>query len=89
LVESVNNANSAVAERFNGLVATFLATHGDPALATSQAWASLSAMLSNQAYVLAFADAFVIVAAVLGVWAFRVLMPGCRRTPFARAVPRN
>jgi MFS transporter, DHA2 family, multidrug resistance protein len=74
LVESVNNANSAVAERFNGLVASFLATHGDPALATKQAWASLSAMLSNQAYVLAFADAFVIVAAVLGVSALLVLM---------------
>jgi MFS transporter, DHA2 family, multidrug resistance protein len=74
LVESVNNANSAVAERFNGLVASFLTTNGDPALATKQAWASLSATLSNQAYVLAFADAFVIVAAVLGVSALLVLM---------------
>jgi len=74
LVESVNNANSAMAERFNGLVASFLATHGDAALAAKQAWASLSAMLSNQAYVLAFADAFVIVAAVLGVSALLVLM---------------
>lgn len=74
LVESVNNANSAVAERFNGLVASFLATNGDAALATKQAWASLSATLSNQAYVLAFADAFVIVAAVLGVSALLVLM---------------
>jgi hypothetical protein len=63
-----------MAERFNGLVASFLATHGDTALATKQAWASLSAMLSNQAYVLAFADAFVIIAAVLGVSAFLVLM---------------
>jgi DHA2 family multidrug resistance protein len=74
LVESVNNANSAVAERFNGLVVSFLATHGDAALASKQAWASLSALLSNQAYVLAFADAFVIVGAVLGVSAFLVLM---------------
>jgi MFS transporter, DHA2 family, multidrug resistance protein len=74
LVESVNNANSAVTERFNGLVASFLAIHGDRALATSQAWASLSAMLSNQAYVLAFADTFVVVAAVLGVSALLVLM---------------
>ena len=74
LVESVNNANSAVAERFNGLAASFLATNGDAALATKQAWASLSATLSNQAYVLAFADAFVIVAAVLGVSALLVLM---------------
>src|SRR4029077_17719233 len=31
LVESVNNANSAVAERFDGLVASFLATNGDAA----------------------------------------------------------
>lgn len=74
LVETVNNANSAMAERFNGLVASFLATNGDAALATKQAWASLSAVLSDQAYVLAFADAFVIVAAVLGVSAFLVLM---------------
>jgi MFS transporter, DHA2 family, multidrug resistance protein len=74
LVENVNNANSAVAERFNGLVASFLTTNGDAALATKQAWASLSATLSNQAYVLAFADAFVIVAAVLGVSALLVLM---------------
>ena len=36
LVESVNNANSAVAERFNGLVASFLATNGDAALATKR-----------------------------------------------------
>src|SRR6516165_3411721 len=74
MVDSVNNANSAVAERLNGLVATFLATNGDAALASKQAWASLSAMLSNQAYVLAFADAFVIVSAVLGVSALLVLM---------------
>jgi MFS transporter, DHA2 family, multidrug resistance protein len=74
LVESINNTNTAVAERFNGLVESFLAAHGDPALATRQAWASLSAMLSNQAYVLAFADAFAIVAAVLGVSALLVLM---------------
>jgi DHA2 family multidrug resistance protein len=74
LVESVNNTNSAAAERFNGLVASFLATNGDAALATRQAWASLSGMLSKQAYVLAFADAFVIVAAVLAVSALLVLM---------------
>jgi DHA2 family multidrug resistance protein len=74
LVESVNNTNSAVAERFKGLVASFLATNGDAALATKQAWASLSGMLSKQAYVLAFADAFAIVAAVLAVSALLVLM---------------
>ena len=74
LVESVNNASSAVAERLNGLVASFLATNGDAALASKQAWASLSATLSNQAYVLAFADAFVIVSAVLAVSALLVLM---------------
>ncbi len=39
-----------------------------------QAWASLSNTLSNQAYVLAFADAFVIVAAVLGMSTLLVLM---------------
>jgi MFS transporter, DHA2 family, multidrug resistance protein len=74
LVDSINNANSAVAERFNGLVASFLATNGDAALATTQAWASLSGMVSNQAFVLAFADAFVVVAAVLAVSALLVLM---------------
>jgi len=74
LVESVNNANSAMAERFNGLVKNFLAMNGDAALATKQAWASLSATLSDQAYVLAFADAFVIVSSVLGISALLVLM---------------
>jgi DHA2 family multidrug resistance protein len=74
LVESVNNASSAVAERLNGLVASFLATNGDAALATKQAWASLSATLSNQAYVLAFADAFVIVSAALAISALLALM---------------
>jgi DHA2 family multidrug resistance protein len=74
LVESVNNANSAVAERFHGLVQRFLVINGNMASATKQAWASLSATLSNQAYVLAFADAFVIVSAVLGVSALLVLM---------------
>ena len=74
LVESVNNASSAVAERLNGLVASFLATNGDAALASKEAWASLSATLSNQAYVLAFADAFGIVSVVLAVSALLVLM---------------
>jgi DHA2 family multidrug resistance protein len=74
LVDSINSTNSAVAERFNGLVASFLATHGDAAFATRQAWASLSGTLSDQAFVLAFADAFVVVAAVLGVSALLVLM---------------
>jgi MFS transporter, DHA2 family, multidrug resistance protein len=74
LVDSVNNTNSAVAERFHGLVASFLSTNGDAALATKQAWAALSATLSNQAYVLAFADTFVIVAAVLSISALLVLM---------------
>ena len=63
-----------MAERLNGLVASFLATNGDAALATKQAWASLSATLSNQAYVLAFADAFVIVSAALAISALLALM---------------
>jgi MFS transporter, DHA2 family, multidrug resistance protein len=74
LVDSVNNANSALAGRLAGLVATFKSTHGDAALAARQAWASLSGSLSNQAYVLAFADAFLIVTGVLGVSAVLVLM---------------
>jgi len=88
LVESVNNASSAVAERLNGLVASFLATNDDAALATKQAWASLSATLSNQAYVLAFADAFVIVSAVLAVSALLVLMlPQLHPTTDSAAAP--
>lgn len=67
LVDSVNNANPAVVERLYEMVERFLATNGNATIATKQAWASLSATLSNQAYVLAFADAFVIIAAVLGV----------------------
>jgi MFS transporter, DHA2 family, multidrug resistance protein len=86
LVDSINNANSAVADRLNGLVATFLGTHGDSALAQLQGWGSLSATTSKQAYVLAFADSFVIISGVLAVSAVLVLMlpplreaaPDCR-----------
>jgi MFS transporter, DHA2 family, multidrug resistance protein len=74
LVDSLSNANSAITERINGLVASFLGTHGDMALAQLQAWASLSSTASTQAYVLAFADAFVIVSVVLGLSALLVLM---------------
>jgi DHA2 family multidrug resistance protein len=74
LVDSLNNANAALADRFNDLVGTFLGAHGDGALAQSQAWASISGIASNQAYVLAFADAFVIIAVVLAVSAALVLM---------------
>jgi DHA2 family multidrug resistance protein len=74
LVDSLNNANSALTDRFNGLVATFLGTHGDPDLAALQAWKSLSGTTSNQAYVLAFADSFVIISLVLAVSAILVLM---------------
>ena len=42
-------------------------------------------MLSNQAYVLAFADAFVIVAAVLGVSALLMLMLPPLHTTVTRA----
>jgi MFS transporter, DHA2 family, multidrug resistance protein len=74
LVDSLNNTNSALADRFNGLVATFLGTHGDPDLAALQAWKSLSGTASNQAYVLAFADSFVIISLVLAISAILVLM---------------
>jgi MFS transporter, DHA2 family, multidrug resistance protein len=74
IVDSFNNANPALVERFNGLAAAFLGTHGDPALAQQQAWASLSATASTQAYVLAFADTFVIVAIVMALSALLVLM---------------
>jgi MFS transporter, DHA2 family, multidrug resistance protein len=74
LVNSVNDANSAVRERFNGLVGTYLSTSRDTPLAQSQAWASLSSTVSNQAYVLAFVDAFVIIAMVLAVSAVLVFM---------------
>jgi MFS transporter, DHA2 family, multidrug resistance protein len=74
IVDSFNNANPALVERFNGLVATFLGNHGDLALAQQQAWASLSATASTQAYVLAFADIFAIVAIVMTLSALLVLM---------------
>jgi DHA2 family multidrug resistance protein len=74
LVDSLNNTNSALADRFNGLVATFLGTHGDRDLAALQAWKSLSGTASNQAYVLAFADSFVIISLVLAISAILVLM---------------
>jgi DHA2 family multidrug resistance protein len=83
-VDSFNNANPALIERFNGLVATFLGTHGDLALAQQQAWASLSSIASTQAYVLAFADTFVIVAIVMALSALLVLMLPPLRGPAAR-----
>jgi MFS transporter, DHA2 family, multidrug resistance protein len=85
LVESLSNANPALVERFNNLVATFLREHGDQGLAQLQAWQSLSATSSQQAFVLAFADAFVIVSVVLAVSAVMVLMlPDLREAPQAR-----
>jgi len=74
LVDSLTNASQAVSDRFNGLVATFLGQHGDPALAQLQAWQSLAGAAAKQAYVLAFADSFVIIALVLAVSAVLVLM---------------
>jgi DHA2 family multidrug resistance protein len=74
LVDSLNNANSALADRLSGLVATFLGANGDPDLAALQAWKSLSGTASNQAYVLAFGDSFVIISVVLAVSAVLVLM---------------
>jgi DHA2 family multidrug resistance protein len=74
LVDTISQANSGIMERFNSLVSTFLGTHGDRALAQTQAWASISNTVSLQAYVLAFADAFVLVAIVLGASALLVPM---------------
>ena len=74
LVDSVNNANSALADRLNSLVTTFLGTHGDADLAALQAWQSLSGTASLQSYVLAFADSFAAIAIVLAVSAVLVLM---------------
>jgi DHA2 family multidrug resistance protein len=88
LVESLSNANPALVERLNSLVSTFLGGHGDQSLAQLQAWQSLSASLSQQAFVLAFADAFVVISAVLAVSAFLVLMlPALREAPQQRASP--
>jgi DHA2 family multidrug resistance protein len=82
IVDSFNSGSPSLTERFHGLVATFLAMHGDLALAQRQAWASLSALASSQAYVLAFADAFVAVTVVMGLSALLVLMlPPLREAP--------
>ena len=74
LVDSLTNANPALVERLNGLATGFLRVNGDPALAQLQAWKSLSGTASNQAYVLAFADAFVIISVVLAVSSVLILM---------------
>lgn len=85
IVNSFNNANPELAQRFGGLVAKFFGTHGDLALAKQQAWASLSATASTQAYVLAFADTFVIVAIVMALSALLVLMLPPLRDPAPRS----
>jgi DHA2 family multidrug resistance protein len=88
LVDSLSNANPALTERFNDLVATFLREHGDQSLAQLQAWQSLSATFSQQAFVLAFADAFVIISVALAVSAIMVLMlPPLRDRPQHRPSP--
>lgn len=74
LVDIINGTTGPTAERLAALTATFLRSHGDPGLAANQAWASLSASLSNQAFVLAFADAFFITTIVMGISALLVLM---------------
>jgi MFS transporter, DHA2 family, multidrug resistance protein len=74
LVDAISRADSGIMERFNSLVTTFLGTHGDRGLAQTQAWVSISSTVSQQAYVLAFADAFVLVGVVLGASALLVLM---------------
>jgi MFS transporter, DHA2 family, multidrug resistance protein len=85
LVESLSNANPALVERFNGLVGTFLGEHGDQSLAQLQAWQSLSTTFSQQAFVLAFADAFTIVCIVMAVSAIMVLMlPALKESPQKR-----
>ena len=86
LVDSINNAADATAERLAALTATFESANGNPGVAATQAWASLSATLSNQAFVLAFADAFVITTAVMAVSALLVLMlPPLRPRPLPAA----
>ena len=88
LVESLSNANPALAERFNSLVATFLREHGDQSLAQLQAWQSLSSTFSREAFVLAFADAFVIISVVLALSALMVLiLPPLREKPQERPSP--
>jgi DHA2 family multidrug resistance protein len=99
LVDSLGSANPAIAERLDGLVATFLGLHGDRALAELQAWKSLSGAASSQAYVLAFADAFVIISLALALSALLVLMlpplhqraeqPAAPPSPHPAAAPRT
>ena len=74
LINGINDANDAVAARLASLTAMFRGMTGDESLAAAQALTSLSGTLSTQAFVLAFADAFLIVTAVLGVSALLVLM---------------
>jgi DHA2 family multidrug resistance protein len=94
LVDGLSNATAALTDRFNGLVGIFSGSHGDRALAESQAWKSLSGVTSNQAYVLAFADSFVIISLVLAASAVLVLMlpplrEGVQSPPLPAATPPN
>jgi MFS transporter, DHA2 family, multidrug resistance protein len=88
LVDSLNNANPALVERFNSLVSAFVSQHGDQRLAQTQAWQSLSTVFSQQAFVLAFADAFLLISAALAVSAIVVLMlPSLRGVAEQHASP--
>jgi len=74
LVDRLDNPSADLTDRLNGLIGLFTGASGDRGLAELQAWKSLAGSASIQAYTLAFADAFVIVALVLAASAFLVLM---------------
>jgi MFS transporter, DHA2 family, multidrug resistance protein len=74
LVEELTAVSPQLAERLDALRTAFLATHADRSLADLQALSTLASTQSRQAFLLAFNDAFLAVAAVLLVSAYLVLM---------------
>jgi DHA2 family multidrug resistance protein len=74
LISGYSSGNSALADRLSALTSIFYRAGGDRKLAGLQAWQTLSAAQSKQAFVLAFADAFLALSVVLAISALLVLM---------------
>ena len=74
LVESFTDATPWFAERLVSAVATFQSLHSDAALAHTQGLSIVASAAAQQAFILAYSDAFLVIGAILFAAAFLVLM---------------
>jgi DHA2 family multidrug resistance protein len=74
ITEAVSLYNALDAERVAGLAAAFASRVADDAAATAKATALLASAASRQAWILAFDDAFLVIAVILAISALGVMM---------------